>query len=105
MWGSLYNITQENSTASISACGYRAVSFPLEISLASYSQYFHVIGSSQCTFWLSLLGFTVSYSGILGKTSIQRGSNYILYCIGVVTAAQLTATFPDLLCSPEFRCY
>ena len=30
----------------------------------------------------------------------------VLYCVeGVVIAAQCTATFSDLLCSPEFRYY
>ena len=54
---------------------------------------------------LSIAILTLLYGG----NSEPRGNtSYICVCIcydGVVITAQCTATFSDLLCSPEFRYY
>ena len=48
----------------------------------------------------------INYMHCIHDTSIFNIHTCLLFCIdGVVIAAQCTATFSDLLCSPEFRYY
>ena len=61
----------------------------------------HIIYHDMC-----LLGAIIQGAKGIHVNYKPSSSCIVLYCIdGVVIAAQCTATFQDILCSPEFRYY
>ena len=84
--------------------------FPLFLPPDLSRSFFHFV--HYCSFFSckgSYIPRTSWYEKGLLLSYLELSSSFfylVLYCVvGVVTAARCTATFSDLLCSPEFRYY